>query len=63
MGYLCLWIFAIFVEVASAYYEPEKKADSTHELWGVSDEDEASTFETIEFVRRKNFDKNNNFIL
>ena len=58
MGYLCLWIFMTFVQVAGAYYEPEKKADSTYELWGVSDEDEASTFETIDPVKRKNFYKN-----
>ena len=57
MGYLCLWIFTIFLEIADRILEPW-----VPEPW-VFDKDEDSTFKTMKFVRRKNFDKNDHFIL
>ena len=50
MGYLCLWIFIIFLEIAEAIIEPI--------LVGLSGGDDASTFSWFRPVKCKNFDKN-----
>ena len=65
MGYLYLWIFVIFVQVADSTLErwvPEPWVCDKDEPW-VCDKDEDSTFKTMKLVRRKNFDKNDHFIL
>ena len=62
MGYLCLWIFVIFLEIADRTFE--------YNLWGLDCGaeggcgDEDSTNQTTELILRgQKFDKNDRFIL
>ena len=63
MGYLCLWIFAIFLDIADRTFEYNLWGlDCGAEAGGCEDEDEPR--QTTELILRgKKFDKNDHFIL